>query len=129
MPSKTESNGSTHAIVNSEFGSDDSGFRRRLATMTAVRDYFSAMKSIADDLRDLEDRGILTGKDVSRTSDVVRNTFRQDHPVLEVDNSTPTLEDFCLNVNDEILAEKMEFIQKARQRAEGRQRKWEKEPA
>lgn len=121
--SQSQSNGSP-VLATQELGSDDSGFRRRIASVTATESYFKSLRNTIDHVKALEQQGILDGNDVSEVGDMIKNTFRQDHPLLEVDDTVPTVEDLCLNINDQILAEKMDFIQRARDRSEGRERRW-----
>lgn len=122
---EVQSNGSSAPLAYQEFGSDDSGFRRRLASVKATEEYFGSLARIMTHIRALEDSGILDGQEIGKAADMVQNTFRQDHPVLEVDETIPTIEDFTLNVNDEVLSEKLDQISKARKRADARTRKWE----
>lgn len=127
MEAQAQTNGNPSPLAARELGTDDSGFRRRIASASATESYFAALRRTIDHAETLHEKGVLRSEDLSRVHSMVQNTFRQDHPLLEVDDEVPTLEDFCLNVNDQILAEKMDFIDQARKRAEGRQRKWMEE--
>lgn len=124
--SQSQTNGS-RPLATQELGTDDSGFRRRIASVSSTEDYFRSLRNTMEHVQVLEEQGILDGDDVNKVAQMVQNTFRQDHPLLEVDDSVPTLEDLCLNINDQILAEKMNFIDQARDRSEGRKRKWEQQ--
>lgn len=124
---QVSSQNGSQPIAAQELGTNDSGFRRRIASVNATEDYFQSLRNVMDHVQALEKQGILNGDDVTQVAKMVQNTFRQDHPLLEVDDSVPTLEDLCLNINDQVLAEKMSFINEVRQGTEGRQRKWEEQ--
>lgn len=102
-------------------GPDNSGLERRIISAKGVESYFGCLRDTMGHVRTLEQIGVLNGADVDAVADVVRNTIRQDHPNLSLQNSdAKTMEDLADNINTTALRERAAFVEggtEARQNA------------